>query len=77
MSLLSYGLSNPYWEDTLVIWGGEFGRMPTAQGKDGRDHNPHASPSEWLVAVFLESSAMVPPMSNGYYALRDNKVHRP
>ncbi|MDA0749354.1 MAG: DUF1501 domain-containing protein [Verrucomicrobia bacterium] len=29
-------------EDTLVMWGGEFGRTPTAQGKDGRDHNPHA-----------------------------------
>ena len=29
-------------DETLVIWGGEFGRTPTAQGKDGRDHNPHA-----------------------------------
>jgi hypothetical protein len=27
-------------ESTLVIWGGEFGRMPVSQGKDGRDHNP-------------------------------------
>ncbi len=28
-------------EDTLVWWGGEFGRTPTAQGAaDGRDHNP-------------------------------------
>ena len=27
--------------DTLVLWGGEFGRTPTAQGKNGRDHNPH------------------------------------
>ncbi|ODT97541.1 MAG: sulfatase [Planctomycetes bacterium SCN 63-9] len=27
-------------DDTLVLWGGEFGRTPTAQGKDGRDHNP-------------------------------------
>ncbi|HXJ74762.1 MAG TPA: DUF1501 domain-containing protein, partial [Candidatus Dormibacteraeota bacterium] len=27
-------------EDTLVIWGGEFGRTPVAQGSDGRDHNP-------------------------------------
>jgi hypothetical protein len=26
-------------KDTLVIWGGEFGRTPTAQGGDGRDHN--------------------------------------
>lgn len=27
-------------EDTLVIFGGEFGRMPTNQGTIGRDHNP-------------------------------------
>jgi hypothetical protein len=26
-------------KDTLVIWGGEFGRTPSAQGNDGRDHN--------------------------------------
>ncbi len=29
-------------KDTLVVWGGEFGRTPVAQGKDGRDHHPHA-----------------------------------
>lgn len=29
------------FESTLVIWGGEFGRMPVSQGNDGRDHNPH------------------------------------
>ena len=28
-------------KDTLVIWGGEFGRTPWAQGADGRDHNPY------------------------------------
>jgi hypothetical protein len=27
-------------DDTLVWWGGEFGRTPFAQGRDGRDHNP-------------------------------------
>ncbi|REJ72659.1 MAG: DUF1501 domain-containing protein [Planctomycetota bacterium] len=27
-------------EDTLVWWGGEFGRNPFSQGADGRDHNP-------------------------------------
>ncbi len=27
-------------ESTLVLWGGEFGRTPMAQGADGRDHNP-------------------------------------
>src|SRR5215207_2320402 len=36
-------------KDTLVIWGGEFGRLPIAQkgGKPGRDHNPHAF-TTWL-----------------------------
>jgi hypothetical protein len=34
-------------ESTLVIWGGEFGRTPMAQGSDGRDHNPFAF-TMWL-----------------------------
>jgi uncharacterized protein (DUF1501 family) len=28
-------------DQTLVIWAGEFGRTPFAQGSDGRDHNPY------------------------------------
>ncbi|HVK16221.1 MAG TPA: DUF1501 domain-containing protein [Fimbriiglobus sp.] len=28
-------------KDTLVIWGGEFGRTPMTEGTNGRDHNPH------------------------------------
>jgi Protein of unknown function (DUF1501) len=36
-------------DDTLVIWGGEFGRLPIAQkgAKPGRDHNPHGF-TVWL-----------------------------
>ena len=36
-------------QDTLVVWAGEFGRLPVAQkgDKPGRDHNPHAM-SAWL-----------------------------
>ena len=34
-------------ESTLVIWAGEFGRTPFAQGSDGRDHNPFGF-SIWL-----------------------------
>jgi hypothetical protein len=34
-------------DSTLVIWGGEFGRTPFAQGSDGRDHNPFGF-SMWL-----------------------------
>jgi hypothetical protein len=33
--------------DTLVIWGGEFGRTPAAQGNDGRDHHPYGF-TMWL-----------------------------
>jgi hypothetical protein len=29
-------------DDTLVLWGGEFGRTPNSEGKDGRDHNTAA-----------------------------------
>ena len=28
-------------EDTLIIWGGEFGRTPTSENGNGRDHNHH------------------------------------
>ena len=28
-------------DETLIIWGGEFGRMPVSEGGQGRDHNPH------------------------------------
>ncbi|HZW31082.1 MAG TPA: DUF1501 domain-containing protein, partial [Isosphaeraceae bacterium] len=34
-------------EDTLVIWGGEFGRSPVAQKGDGRDHHPYGF-TMWL-----------------------------
>lgn len=34
-------------ESTLVIWGGEFGRMPMSEGGKGRDHNPHGF-SVWM-----------------------------
>lgn len=34
-------------KDTLVVWAGEFGRTPYAQGNDGRDHN-HKGYSIWM-----------------------------
>jgi hypothetical protein len=34
-------------DDTLVLWGGEFGRTPVSEGADGRDHNPYGF-SVWL-----------------------------
>ncbi len=34
-------------DETLVIWGGEFGRMPMSESGKGRDHNPHGF-SVWM-----------------------------
>jgi uncharacterized protein (DUF1501 family) len=34
-------------DETLIIWGGEFGRTPMSEGTTGRDHNPHGF-SMWL-----------------------------
>ncbi|MFO0961219.1 MAG: DUF1501 domain-containing protein, partial [Isosphaeraceae bacterium] len=38
--LLSDLKSRGLLDSTLVVWAGEFGRTPFAQGRDGRDHNP-------------------------------------
>lgn len=61
-------------DETLVWWGGEFGRTPTAQGNDGRDHNPHAF-SMWLAGGGVKGGTIVGATDDfGYYA-QENKVH--
>jgi uncharacterized protein (DUF1501 family) len=61
-------------EDTLVWWGGEFGRTPTAQGGDGRDHNPHAF-SMWLAGGGVKGGSVYGSTDDfGYYSV-ENKVH--
>ena len=61
-------------EDTLVIWGGEFGRTPTAQGTDGRDHNPHGF-TMWLAGGGVKGGyAYGATDEYGYYAT-ENKMH--
>lgn len=61
-------------DETLVIWGGEFGRTPTAQGSDGRDHNPHAF-TWWMAGGGVKRGYSHGASDDyGYYAVRD-KVH--
>jgi len=62
-------------DDTLVWWGGEFGRTPTAQGnRDGRDHSPHAF-TMWLAGGGVKAGTAVGATDDfGYYAV-ENKVH--
>jgi hypothetical protein len=61
-------------EDTLVLWGGEFGRTPTAQGTDGRDHNPHGF-TMWLAGGGVRAGTKLGATDDyGYYAVEE-KVH--
>ncbi|MBI1916267.1 MAG: DUF1501 domain-containing protein [Planctomycetes bacterium] len=60
--------------DTLVLWGGEFGRTPVAQGRDGRDHNPHGY-TMWLAGGGVKAGHHHGRTDDyGYYAVED-KVH--
>lgn len=43
-------------EETLVIWGAEFGRTPFSQGADGRDHNPFGF-TMWLAGGGMKGGA--------------------
>lgn len=62
-------------EDTLVWWGGEFGRTPVSQsGRDGRDHNPHAN-TMWFCGGGMKPGIQYGETDEyGYYAVTD-KVH--
>jgi hypothetical protein len=61
-------------DDTLVLWGGEFGRTPVAQGDDGRDHNPQGY-TMWLAGGGVKGGLVYGKTDDyGYYAV-ENKVH--
>jgi hypothetical protein len=58
---------------TLVLWGGEFGRTPMAQGVDGRDHNPFGF-TVWLAGGGVKGGTIYGATDDyGYYVV-DNKV---
>ena len=47
------------WDDTLIIWGGEFGRMPMSEQGTGRDHNP------WGYSIVLAGGAVKGGIAHG------------
>ncbi len=58
-------------DDTLVVFGTEFGRTPAAQGKDGRDHHPHAF-SMWMAGGGVKGGVVHGETDEfGYYVARD------
>ena len=61
-------------DDTLVVWGGEFGRTPVAQGKDGRDHNPDGY-TMWMAGGGVKGGQRHGATDEyGYYAV-DERMH--
>jgi hypothetical protein len=45
-------------DSTLVVWGGEFGRMPISQGGSGRDHNPGVQ-TVWMAGGGVKGGTVV------------------
>ncbi len=60
-------------DETLVIWSGEFGRTPFAQGSNGRDHNPFGF-SLWMAGGGIKSGMTYGSTDEyGYHAV-DKRV---
>jgi hypothetical protein len=61
---------------TLVVWSGEFGRTPFAQGSDGRDHNPFGF-SLWMAGGGIKGGTIYGATDEfGYKAVQDRaEIH--
>lgn len=60
-------------DTTLVVWSGEFGRTPFAQGRDGRDHNPQGF-SMWMAGGGIKGGMTYGATDEFGYKAVENKV---
>lgn len=60
-------------DSTLVIWAGEFGRLPVVQGADGRDHNPYGF-SFWMAGGGIRGGTVYGATDEFGYAAVEDKV---
>ena len=61
-------------DDTLVLWGGEFGRTPTAEGNDGREHHPFGF-TMWMAGGGIRGGMTYGATDEfGWHSVQD-KVH--
>jgi hypothetical protein len=59
------------FDETLIVWAGEFGRTPFAQSGDGRDHNPFGF-SVWLAGGGIKRGTVYGATDElGYHAVED------
>jgi hypothetical protein len=61
-------------DETLVIWGGEFGRMPMSEQGKGRDHNPWGY-SFWLAGAGIQGGRAVGATDAVGLRAAENKIH--
>jgi hypothetical protein len=63
-------------DETLVVWGGEFGRSPVSEGSKGRDHHPHGF-TIWLAGGGVKPGTVYGATDDfGYHAI-ENRVSVP
>ena len=60
-------------DSTLVIWGGEFGRMPISQNGNGRDHNPNGF-LQWMAGAGIRGGTSYGETDEIGYAAVENRV---
>jgi hypothetical protein len=61
-------------EDTLVVWGGEFGRTPTSENGSGRDHNHHGF-TMWLAGGGVKGGTTYGETDEFGFKAAHNKMH--
>ena len=63
-------------DSTLVVWGGEFGRMPFSEGegKPGRNHNPYGF-SMWMAGGGVKGGTIYGATDELGFAAVENRVH--
>ena len=61
-------------DETLIVWGGEFGRAPTSQGKKGRDHDHHGF-TVWMAGGGVKGGLSYGTTDEFGYVAAENPVH--
>ena len=64
------------FDETLIVWAGEFGRTPHAKGDDGRDHHPEGF-SIWLAGGGIKGVASSKPSPLASMLCLDSRVNSP
>ncbi len=64
------------WDETMLVWGGEFGRTPTSEGvgRPGRDHNWHGF-SMWLAGAGVKGGQAIGATDELGFAAVEDRAH--